>query len=223
MIEHHIQKEIISRLSRAVSLRFSELRPKDVESNLFIYHLKHLIAQKYVLKTDDGYCLDVLGMTYVDGLSFAKTKPRKQPKILSILSIKNNEGQYLLAKRKLQPFIGTYLFPGGKQHFGESAETHIAREVTEQFDVSASVMRRGMIDQRNYIDGRVVTHILGHVYQVEYSGNPPAESNKFVYEWKHLEDKADLYPGTYQLFTKLENEKGLFFLSLDVETNKSYT
>lgn len=216
MIEHHIQRDIIHRLSQAEELRFSELKPAELESNSFMYHLKQLITGGWVEKTDAGYTLTPKGLTYVDGLSLKSSLPRKQAKILSVIVLKNKKGQYLLAKRKFQPFIGTLLFPGGKQHYGESPEDHVARELKEQFGLTGAPVRRGLIDQRTYKKEALVTHVLTHVYELEYDGAAPEESPKFIYQWSDVEGVKELYPGSYELFQALEHEKSLFFLSLDV-------
>lgn len=219
MIEHHIQRDIIHRLSQAQELRFSELKPDDLESNSFMYHLKQLISGGWVEKTDNGYALASKGLTYVDGLSLKSSRPRKQPKILSVIVLKNSKGEYLLAKRKFQPFIGTLLFPGGKQHYGESPEGHVVRELKEQFELVGTPTRRGLVDQRTYAKETLITHVLTHVYELAYDGPVPEESPKFIYEWSKVEGAQDLYPGTYELFRALEHEKSLFFLSLDVNND----
>lgn len=216
MIEHHIQKDIIRRLSQARELRFSELKPAQLESNAFMYHIKQLIAGGYVEKTDTGYTLTPSGLTYVDGLSLKSSQPRKQAKILSVIVLKNKQGEYVLARRKYQPFIGTLLFPGGKQHYGESPEDHVIRELKEQFDLKGQPTRRGLVDQRTFSKGVLITHVLTHVYELAYDGPPPSESPKFIYEWSRVEGVDRLYPGTYELYRSLEHETGLFFLSLDV-------
>lgn len=216
MIEHHIQKDIIHRLSRARELRFSELKPVQLESNAFMYHVKQLISGGYVEKTAAGYTLTPSGLTYVDGLSLKNSQPRKQAKILSVIVLKNKRGEYILARRKYQPFVGTLLFPGGKQHYGESPEDHVVRELKEQFDLIGQPVRRGLVDQRTFSKGVLITHVLTHVYELAYDGAPPAESPKFTYEWSAVEGAEPLYPGTYELYKALEHETGLFFLSLDV-------
>ncbi len=215
MIEHHIQKDIINRLSQASELRFSELKPTQLESNSFMYHIKQLITSGYVEKTESGYTLTPTGLTYVDGLSLKSSKPRKQAKILSVIVLKNSKGEYILARRKYQPFIGTLLFPGGKQHYGESPEDHVVRELQEQFGLTGAPVRRGLVDQRTFSKGTLITHVLTHVYEMAYDGSVPVESPKFVYEWSKVKGNDELYPGTYELFQALEHEQGLFFLSLD--------
>lgn len=216
MIEHHIQKDIIHRLSRARELRFSELKPSQLESNAFMYHIKQLISGGYVEKSETGYTLTPSGLTYVDGLSLKSSQPRKQAKILSVIVLRNKRGEYVLARRKYQPFIDTLLFPGGKQHYGESPEAHVERELKEQFDLTGDPVRRGLVDQRTFSKGVLITHVLTHVYELMYDGPPPAESAKFTYEWASVDEVKQLYPGTYELYTALQNKTELFFLSLDV-------
>ena len=219
MIEHHIQKDIISRLSKVQEARFSELKPDTLESNAFMYHLKQLIAQGYVEKENSSYRLSPMGLTYVDGLSLTNSSPRKQPKILTVLIIKNSKGQYLLGRRKYQPFIGTLLFPGGKQHYGESPENHVRRELSEQLGISADAKRRGAVDQRTYRGNILITHVFAHVYEITYDGPAPGDSPKFSYEWTVMTTAERLYPGTYELFEALKHHPEHFLLSLDVDAD----
>lgn len=219
MIEHHIQKEILDRLSQASELRFSELKPKELESNAFLYHVNLLIKQEYIEKSDTKYRLSPKGLTYVDGLSLKNSNPRKQPKILCVLVLRNKNGDYLLARRKYQPFIGTLLFPGGKQHYGESPEAHVSRELKEQFGLAGEPVRRGVVDQRTYLTGRLITHVLALVYCLDFDGSAPADTKKFHYQWVNLKDATELYPGTVELYQQLQQHSDSFFLSLDVNAD----
>lgn len=219
MIEHHIQKDILLRLSKAPSLRFSELKPDDMESNLFMYHLKQLITGGYVMQDDDKlYALTAAGLGYVDTLTLTTGKPRKQSKLISILALKNANGEYLLAKRLLQPSINTWMIPSGKQHFGESPEKHVAREAEEQFGTDLELKRRGLFDIRITHDDTLVSHLTAHVYSGDYDGSAPEQSKKFEYKWL-VPQEQPLTPGTLELIEKLENETNLFFLSLDVRAD----
>lgn len=218
MIEHHIQKDIIERLATAPSLRFSELKPDGLESNAFIYHLKQLIEQKLVEKTEHGYQLSVTGLTYIDSFSFHTHKLRKQPKVISILAIHNSKGQWLMAKRKYQPYIDKLMLPSGKQHFGESPERHAERELNEKIGWQIPLKRRGLADIRIFHGDHLITHITAHVYEgICESEAVPDETHQFSYVWKNIESHdSSLLFGTEELITKLQNEPDLFFLSLDV-------
>jgi ADP-ribose pyrophosphatase YjhB (NUDIX family) len=221
MITHHIQKDIFIRLGKASHLRFSELKPEGMESNLFMYHLKQLIAQKLVEKDAEGYKLAPAGLTYLDSFSFRTNSPRKQPKIISILALKNTAGKWLLARRKYQPYIGEYMFVSGKQRFGEQPETHALREMQEKLGFTTPMTRRGLLDIRISKDDTLITHVLGHVYEATVDmAEPPAETHQFSFIWDDPSNpQLRLLPGTAELYERLLNSRELFFLSLDAQDN----
>ena len=50
IIEHHIQKHILSVLMHTKFARFRDMRPPKVDTNLYSYHLKLLIKSGFVQK-----------------------------------------------------------------------------------------------------------------------------------------------------------------------------
>ena len=50
VLSHHIERKIIHVLMFTEYARFTDLRPKGVDSNLFSYHLKLLMQRGYVAK-----------------------------------------------------------------------------------------------------------------------------------------------------------------------------
>lgn len=206
----------MNRLSRAHQLRFSELKPADLESNAFMYHLKQLIKAAYVEKHDEQYRLGLKGLTYVDSLTTTNSKPRKQPKIVTVFALRNKNGKYLMVYRKLQPSLGTWMLLSGKQHFGESAEQHAAREMQEQVGNAVATARRGHMDIRVRHRGEVVVHLVANIYAGDYDGALPEESSKFRYDWVDGASGLPFTPGTHELIDELEATQTPFFLSLDV-------
>lgn len=55
MLQHHIQKSIINKLAFSDSLRFSELKPENIENKLFDYHLKIVVNDGLVEKDAEGH------------------------------------------------------------------------------------------------------------------------------------------------------------------------
>ncbi|HEX4662603.1 MAG TPA: NUDIX hydrolase [Candidatus Saccharimonadales bacterium] len=219
-IVHHIQRQIIEKLTYAPSLKFSQLKPAGLESNIFTYHLRQLITQKLVEKTDDGYTLAPAGLTYVDSLSFTNLKPRKQPKLVTVIALQNETGQWLLAQRKIQPFIGRFMLINGKQHFGEAPEIHAERELQEKTGLQIPLTRRGLADiQITNSNGTLLTHVVGHVYQGKANNaSLPVDMDRFHYQWcdiKTLKD-TDLMPGTREVIDELVRSSQLFIASLRV-------
>src|SRR5690554_7600078 len=98
---HHLQLKILHALTLTDSSRFSQLKPKTIESNLFIYHLKQTMREKLVVKNADGsYSLSREGKAYADKVSLSSFKLRSQPKIVNLLACTNTQGQWLLYRRK---------------------------------------------------------------------------------------------------------------------------
>jgi hypothetical protein len=53
MLDHHIQKSIVYDLAFAESLRFSDLKPPELENKAFTYHLKKVMkAGRLLLATN---------------------------------------------------------------------------------------------------------------------------------------------------------------------------
>lgn len=207
MIEHHIQREILDRLTHAASLRFSALKPDGMESNIFMYHLKQLMKDGYVEKIDSAYRLAAKGLSYVDGLSTENKRPRPQPKLIAIIALHDAAGRWLLAERKIQPYIGMRMFPSGKQHRGETSAEHAVRELTEKTGLAdIPLILRGLADvQITDAEGTLLTHAVAHVYEGEAASavSVPA-SDRFRYVWHDfVTDTATLMPGTREIYEQL--------------------
>lgn len=118
-IEHHIQKYIIKVLMHQKYARFRDLRPQNVDTNLYSYHLKVMQKNGLVVKTDEGYTLTQDGLMYVDRVTLTKLNVRTQPKIITMLVIQNDEGDILLSRRDKQPYINAWTLPYGKTHIDD--------------------------------------------------------------------------------------------------------
>ena len=213
---HHIQLKVLHKLTLNEQARYSQLKPDGVESNLFIYHLKRTIADKLVVKNDDGtYSLSQKGVAYSDKVSLSSFKLRSQPKIVNLLACTNWSGQWLLYKRKHQPFIGRVGFPYGKIHLGETIKQSSERELQEKTDLKTSLVHRGDVYVTVYEGDEIITHTLFHVHQGQ---NPTgvlkkATSIGYCY-WTTVDlKKPDLYfPGFIDIYNLLKKpNKSRFF------------
>src|SRR5690349_20939646 len=93
-----IQEHVLRKLVRHKDQRYSELRPRDVEGNLFMYHLKGLLRDGYIEKSERAYRLSRKGMQYVAHLSLATGKHRKQPQVLNCIVAQNEAAEYLFVR-----------------------------------------------------------------------------------------------------------------------------
>lgn len=108
MLDHHLQRDLVYHLAFADSLRFSELKPADVESKLFTYHLKKVLNAGYIQKNEDGsYSLTPEGRRV--GVSAFKQQHMGTERAYSILLLavrRKSDGMWLLNYRNTHPLRG---------------------------------------------------------------------------------------------------------------------
>ena len=181
-LQHHIQKFIIGVLIHKKYARFRDLRPPKTDTNLFSYHLKVLIKDKWVEKTNEGYTLSKNGLAYVDRVSMEKLNIRSQPKIITMLLIQNSEGDVLVQKRLKQPYIDTWTLPYGKTHINDmSLEFGAKRESQEKLDYTPDVTRHvGDVYIRVETHGEILSTTLAHIFRFETDAIKETDSLKWV-------------------------------------------
>jgi hypothetical protein len=214
MVEHHIQREIIDTLMHNQSVRFKDLKPDGMESNIFMYHLKQLIKEGYVKKTDVGYTLAAAGLTYVDTLSVTNQKLQSQPKPVVILAVHDKQGRWLLAERKIQPYLGAYMLISINQYLGEVTKEHVAEQL-HKLAIAEPSTYRGQAEVILYDTEKdiLLTHIIGSVHEVvlESSHDLPPETEQFRYVWVDSMEAPGIMPGTKELVAKLSIDQEIFF------------
>ena len=162
---HRLQQHILSQLINNPSQRYADLKPAEVEGNLFMYHLRVLMKQGLVVKRDDGrYELSPDGKLYAETLSLKTLTPRIQPRLVTLTVCQNEQGEYLLFRRKRHPMLGWVGFPYGKIHLGETVTQAAARELKEKTGIQAQLTHRG----DGYItfieNGEPVSQIFFHLF-----------------------------------------------------------
>lgn len=131
-IQHHIQRSIVSVLTKQEFARFRDLKPTNVDTNLFSYHLKLLQKAGFIAKTEQGYTLAEKGLQYVDRANTTEMKLRSQPKIITMLLIQDGYAKVLLQKRAKQPYINTWTLPYGKMHIDDESVLAAARRESQE-------------------------------------------------------------------------------------------
>ena len=221
-VMHHIQREILRSLLLVPEARFKDLKPAGLESNIFMYHLKTLIKDGLVEKTDGGYALTTKGKSFVDRSNLVSLKIRVQPKTITILAVTNSDGKQLILERLHQPFINHKGFPSGKIHYGESLADAARRELLEKTGISNIPLTfRGNFVMRYFKDNDVVNHIIGYVFSGHVTSNEVLhfETPYFKSYWG---EKGELYednrfkghPEIFELLQKTPTGQ-LFFAEHD--------
>lgn len=113
MLEHHIQKAIVYRLAFSPALKFSQLKPDDLESKLFDYHLKLVIKAGLAQKNADGlYSLTSKGKRVgVGAINKQFAELDRAHSVVFLIVRRASDNAWLLFKRQTHPLIGEVGLP----------------------------------------------------------------------------------------------------------------
>lgn len=216
-VTHHIQKYILGKLNHHKTVRFTDLKKPGVETNLFSYHLKLLVRQDFVRKTDGGYSLGSNGLRYVDRVSDDKFIVRTQPKIVTMLVVQNFVGDVLLWKRNKQPYIDTWTVPYGKLHIDDTSIAAAAiREAREKLGIHQSTVRHaGDCYVRVRGDNDVISSTLMHVFR--FDSDEIAMNDRLTWARPHKLSMFDLAPAVEQIITRCFYNDPYFFEEFEVQ------
>jgi 8-oxo-dGTP pyrophosphatase MutT (NUDIX family) len=222
--EHHLQKKIYNRLVGAESLRYSQLRPEGVEANLFMYHLKELIRSGLVEKVDGGYSLTQQGRSTATRFSIREQGIRIMPSTISVIVLRSKDGEWLLYRRRRQPYIGSLGFPSGKIHLGDSLENAAYRELDEKCGYGkdeVALTWRGAFNLVEHELAGLKNHIIGMVWAGEVKDKRVFENHAgetFWGDWTK-ENYDDFIPGFREIVSSL-NAHRFFGFELRIDDSK---
>jgi ADP-ribose pyrophosphatase YjhB (NUDIX family) len=195
------------------------MRPKNVDSNLYNYHLKALIKDGYVEHNKiKGYRLSPLGLGYAEQASSVKFQIRQQPKIITMIYIENEKQEVLLWCQPRQPFIDAWAIVNGKVHYeDESIESAARREIDSFLNKPIQTIRQvGLAEVNVKILNNKVTHFIAHIFVAKLSDNN-IETERM--EWININNLPNykLAPAAKQIIELAKNEKTFFYEHFDVD------
>lgn len=207
-LHHFVQRYILDVLRRNEYARFRDLRPDGVDSNAFSYHLTTLRKQGLVAKSDAGYMLTVRGIAYIDRVSTNDTRLRRQPKIMTIVAVINEAGEYLVRYKRTQPMINKLTLPAGMLHMDDATIADAARrEVYEKTGVTiGSPQHAGDCYMAVRHDGEVIMNSLMHVFVVSVEKNEIALTGDV--SWCLPSEMGDAAPATQHIVELIEGYDG---------------
>ena len=167
--DHHIQADIFAKLRHSKKLRYKDLKNPELEPSQFMYHLKNLMAQKLVEKTDDGYYqLAKKGVELAQHFSSALGNLNEAPLSYTLLFIRSEKGRWFVLRRNKQPHIGKLACISGKIRMDETLLQAAKREAKAftgqswedklQYRGFASILIRGATAR---------THITGPIWYID--------------------------------------------------------
>ncbi len=161
VLDHHIQKSIVYDLAFAESLRFSELKPDDMENKAFTYHLKKVVKAGLVEKQDDGsYALTMKGRRVGKGALKKESRLLDRAYSILLLAVRNIEDDtWLLYKRQTQPLLGLTGFMQAQPVAGADTGSTAQQTCFEQTGIEAKFAVQGHGYFRVYRKGELESFI----------------------------------------------------------------
>lgn len=210
-VNHHIQKYILSVLMHRSTARFRDLRPPKTDTNLFAYHLKLMTRNGLVEKVDTGYRLGLKGLAYVDRINADKLFVRNQPKIITMLTIQNSDGDILLLRRDKQPYIDQWTLPYGKLHIDDvSIKAAAQREAYDKLGLKEPAMRHaGDCYIRVKSDDQILSSTLAHIFAFDRDDIETGERVQWFRPHKLAE--LDLAPAVESIVSRVFFRDPYFF------------
>lgn len=216
MLDHHIQRRIVYTLALARRLRFSELKPDDLENKLFTYHLKKTVSAGYVLKSPEGfYELTPEGRRLgVHVLENVNALFDRAYSVLFMVVKSKDTAKWLLYRRKSHPLFGKVGFMHATPNASELIVATAQSTLQEKTGLTGTFHALGGGFFRVY-EGEVLESFTNFTLLVceDASGTLKAGDEFADYFWVDNLDPEDddLLPNMAALTKKyLQNE--LFFL-----------
>lgn len=216
MIEHHIQRSIVNRLTVSDDIRFSDLKPDDMDNNAFMYHLQKLIKAGLVHKgAGGGYELTEegrrLGRRLADPSYSLATKPHS---VLFLLVRRSSDGAWLLYKRKTHPLKGMTGFMHASPTADYAAAENAERELLEKTGLSGSFSPLGGGFFRIYRSGELESYTQFTLLVCEdATGSLVGENDAAHYWWEPKPDfkSLDMLPNM-AILKELYDKGQVFFI-----------
>lgn len=215
---HHVQKHILKVLTYAEYARFRDMKPLNIDSNAYSYHLKMLQKDQLIIKSENHYQLSPKGLSFVDKISAEKFETRMQPKIITMLVAHDSAGKVLLWRKKKQPFINKWSIPNGKIHMTDvSVQAAAERETMEKIGVAPErVVHRAACSVRSVVTGELVSYVYAHIFEVSFETMPDLHKDLVWFTYSELAT-LDTVPAVREILADVKNTRQFFYKEYDYQ------
>ncbi len=206
---HLAQVAILRHLLFMPHAGFAQLQKvTDLTSDHFNFHVKKLIEEGYVEKSQTHYKLTHKGKEYANRIDTDENEIEKQPKVsvAIMLERKGNEGrrEFLFQQRKKNPYFDFWGRVGGKMRWGESIIEAGTRELKEETGLEADLKYQLLYHKRDFSTktGKLLEDkIFLCVYAIEPKGELIETFEGGVNRWMTFEE----FRAMPKRFTNLDN------------------
>ncbi len=139
---HIVQRKILFDLLFSDSLRYTDIKPLDMDSTQFMFHLKQLKSKGFVVKNPSGvYKLTEVGKEFANKLDITSLTFFPQTKVTTVfccVRLNGKHTEYLLYQRLKNPYYECYGFPTQKVLWGETIESAAVKGLYEETGLKPS-------------------------------------------------------------------------------------
>lgn len=183
---HYIQQSILKKLLFSKSLKYSAMKPVDMEGSQFTFHLEQLIRENLVEKLDSGkYSLTLAGKNTANSIDFDSSSPNIQAKHSAVFcATRNDLSEVLIYTRLKNPFYGHKGFPTGKVQYGERIIDTAVREFTEETNLVGKPYLVGIRHYRVYFPKDIlVEDKVMYVHRIDEPRGELKSNQEGEFEW----------------------------------------
>lgn len=159
-----IQRDIISKLKNADTLRYSQLKPDaEIPNDLYNYHLKKLVTDGLIVKGDGGYMLSAKGLRHVADVHHTSDQDDRLFKFnVLLVVVREIDGvlHVLNQRRTSQPSYGIVGIPGGTILKSEPLLEGASRKLRQETGLDGEFRYIGTERRIFYKDGRLFSDVI---------------------------------------------------------------
>lgn len=216
---HWIQRHILKTLTVSKGCRYSELKPDNVDGNLFMYHLKQLDRGGFLKKNEGRYCLTKEGKRFVGGMSLKTGKPTQTPKCFVMTYCTNSSGYTLLFDWNRQPYLGHTSLPFSRLRYGETLLTAAENNLKHKSGLTGKLTFAGTVNIIVNKGDEITTQYLAHIFRASgITGTLQADGLTGHPSWRNLQDNypENTVDGTSEILKILSTKKSPFFQEINI-------
>ena len=183
---HPLQLQVLEQIRLATNgLRYSQMRPAEIENDLYNYHLKRLVTNNFIVKRENNYFLTVTGKKYLMELQpyeiqTGTTHKFKVAALALVVERSNSSISVLYQVRRREPSRGAVEIVGGGIRRGESAADAAKRRLKEETGLEATFAVLGSIRKTRFDqNGSLYSDIWYQVCGTETSVGMLQKENSF--------------------------------------------
>lgn len=196
----------MDKLATAEYLRYGELKPSDLDGNVFNYHLKGLMVDDLVQKSTAGdYSLTKSGRDYV---VHRYEDPTQTAHSIFLIVIKQGS-RYLIRRRDVQPLIGYAGFIHGEPEAGTDILQAAAKRLYDKTGIQGlklSLAGSALITQYRGEELQSFSHAVIICGQTEQAIGVEHDATGHNF-WADLDSVENLLPSCVDIISMVENKQ----------------